>query len=65
MWIHTSSHSQAEVDTKKNKTMTEKINIKKFRKYHLMHRLPKTGFYGVCRKYADFLYLIPYYADSE
>ncbi len=28
-------------------------------KYHLAHRLSNTRFYGVCRNYTNFLYLIP------
>ncbi len=29
------------------------------RKYHLVHRRPNTRFYGACRTYATFFYLIP------
>ncbi len=28
-------------------------------KYHLAHRRPNTRFYGACRTYANFFYLIP------
>ncbi len=29
------------------------------RKYHLVHRRPNTRFYGACKTYANFFYLIP------
>ncbi len=34
-------------------------------KYHLAYRRPKTRFYGACRTYANFVYLILILRDSE